>query len=96
MVKSLLASAGDMGSIPGQGTNIPPATEQLSTSNATTEPVLQVLKPKCRQPMLHKKSHSSEKLTHHNEGVAATRCNWIKSACSNEDPASQKYINNFF
>jgi len=38
MVKNLPCNAGDMGSIPGQGTKIPHTVEQLSLSVTTTEP----------------------------------------------------------
>ena len=38
MVKNLPGSAGDMGLIPGQGTKILHAAEQLSLLAATTEP----------------------------------------------------------
>ena len=38
MVKSLISSAEDMGSVPGGGTNIPRTTGQLSPSTTTTEP----------------------------------------------------------
>ena len=39
MVKNPPANAGDMGSIPGQGTKIPHAVEQLSLCATTTEPM---------------------------------------------------------
>ena len=39
VVKYPPANAGDMGSIPGQGTKIPHAAEQLSRCAATTEPM---------------------------------------------------------
>jgi len=38
VVKSLPANAGDMGSIPGPGTKIPHAVEQLRPDATTTEP----------------------------------------------------------
>ena len=38
MVKNLPSNAGDVGSIPGQGTKIPHATGQLSPCATTTEP----------------------------------------------------------
>ena len=37
MVKNLPCSAGDTGSLPGRGTKIPHAMEQLSLCAATTE-----------------------------------------------------------
>ena len=39
VVKNLPSNAGDMGSIPGQGTKIPHAAGQLSPCATTTEPV---------------------------------------------------------
>ena len=38
VVKNLPSNAGDVGLIPGQGTKIQHATEQLSPCTATTEP----------------------------------------------------------
>ena len=38
MVKNSPCNAGDVGSIPGQGTKIPHAKKQPSLSNAATEP----------------------------------------------------------
>ena len=38
VVKNLPPSAGDVGSIPGGGTKIPHAVEQVSPCAATTEP----------------------------------------------------------
>ena len=38
MVKTLPSNSGDVGSIPGQGTEIPHVLGQLSLSTATTEP----------------------------------------------------------
>ena len=38
VVKNLPSSAGDMGSISGQGTKIPGAAEQLSLRTTTREP----------------------------------------------------------
>ena len=37
MVELLLSSTGDVGSIPGQGAQIPPSSAQLSLCAATTE-----------------------------------------------------------
>ena len=39
VVKNLPFNAGDMGSVPGKGTKILHATEQLSLGTATTEPM---------------------------------------------------------
>ena len=39
MVKNLPCNAGDVGSIPGWGTKIPRATEQLNLQAVTTEPM---------------------------------------------------------
>ena len=41
MVKNLSSSAGDVGSIPGQGTKTPQAAGQLSPGTATGEPASQ-------------------------------------------------------
>ena len=38
VVKNPRCNAGDVGSIPGQGTKIPHATEQLSQNTTTAEP----------------------------------------------------------
>ena len=38
VIKSLLCNAGEEGSTPGQGTEIPPAVEQISWQAATTGP----------------------------------------------------------
>ena len=38
VVKNLPSNAGTTGSIPGQGTKIPPAKRQLRLSDTTTEP----------------------------------------------------------
>ena len=38
MVKNLPSNAGDVGSVPGQGTEVPHVSEQLSLSTITTEP----------------------------------------------------------
>ena len=40
VVRNLPCNAGDLSSIPGQGTNIPRAAGQLGWQVATTEPVL--------------------------------------------------------
>ena len=55
VVKNLTSSAGDMGSIPGRGTKIPHATEQLSLSASTRESM-------CCKP---KSPHALEPV-HHN------------------------------
>ena len=39
VIKNLPSNAGDMGSIPGRGTNFPHAMVQLSLRATTTEPV---------------------------------------------------------
>ena len=41
VVKNLSSSAGDVGSIPGQGTKTPQAAGQLSPGTATGEPASQ-------------------------------------------------------
>ena len=52
MVKNPTSSAGDAGSIPGQGTKIPHASGQLSPCAATTEPARRALTRE--KPMGHK------------------------------------------
>ena len=47
MVKDLPANSGDVGSIPGQGTEIPHAAGQLSTRAATREPACGRLQRPC-------------------------------------------------
>ena len=59
MVKNLPPNAGDMGSMPGQGTNIKHAAGQLSQHVATTETACaQKEKPVCHkqptQPKINK------------------------------------------
>ena len=39
VVENLPFNAGDAGSIPGQGTKIPPATKKISLRATTTEPM---------------------------------------------------------
>ena len=43
MVKNPSANAGDVGSIPGRGTRIPHAAEELNLHATATEPVFQSL-----------------------------------------------------
>ena len=50
-VKNPPSNAGDAGSIPGRGTKIPHAVEQLSPRAATTEPAL--LNQRERKPVRH-------------------------------------------
>ena len=45
MIKNLPCNAGDMGSIPDQGTKIPRALEQLSPCNTTMEAFMSQLIP---------------------------------------------------
>ena len=53
-VKSLPCNAGDVGLIPGQGTKIPHATEQLSPHASTREPAYHKLWSPCTlKPMSH-------------------------------------------
>ena len=52
VVKNPPSKAGDAGSIPGRGTEIPRATGQLSQSTATTEPV----HPGAYEPQLRSKA----------------------------------------
>ena len=49
VVKNLPCNAGDVGSIPGQGTKIPPAAEQLSPCPRITEPMHHNLRVRAQQ-----------------------------------------------
>ena len=60
MVENLPANAGDMSSIPGLGTKIPQAVEQLSPCAATTE--ILALEP----VLCHERSHCNEMPEHRN------------------------------
>ena len=74
VVKNSPSNAGDVGLIPGRGTKIPQAAEQLSLFAATTEPV----RSRACAPQL-KSLHAAtrEKPAHSNE--ESTRCN--KRSC---------------
>ena len=73
MVKNLPSNAGYVGSIPGQGTKILHATEQLSLQAATTEPVCS----RARESQLERSLRAAPK------GLrAATK----DPACCNKDP----------
>ena len=56
VVRNPPANAGDTDLIPGLGTKMPCASEQLSPHATTTEPMLP-----------HKRSHHNEKPEHHNK-----------------------------
>ena len=60
MVKSLLSSAGNAGSIPGQGTKIPHAAGQLSLYATTTEPTYSGT----HAPQLERSPHAATKTQH--------------------------------
>ena len=63
VVKNPSCSAGDAGSIPGQGTKIPRATGQISPHAATTEP----MHSGARTPQLERSLHTAkERPAHHN------------------------------
>ena len=65
MVKNRPSIAGDMGSIPGQGSRIPHAADQLSPDSATTEPKhhhYRVLRPDAAKYTHVKKKETMEKL----------------------------------
>ena len=47
VVKNMPANTGDMSSVPGLGTKIPHATEQLRPCTTTSEPMMLLLKPTC-------------------------------------------------
>ena len=51
MVKNLPCNAGDVGLIPGRGTKIPHAAEQLSPCALTTEPQLWCMCATTRESM---------------------------------------------
>ena len=55
MVENLPSNAGDVGSIPGQGTKIPHATGQLSPHATATEPAH--LKERARVPQTTELTH---------------------------------------
>ena len=71
MVKNLPYNGGDMGLIPGRGTRIPHASEQLSSYVATTEPV----HSGAQAPLLES-MHCNER---------SARCN-SDLVCHNSDP----------
>ena len=57
VVKNLPCDAKDMGSIPGQGTKIPHATEQLSLCATTTEPHILKFKANGEREMIYYRPH---------------------------------------
>ena len=59
MVKNLPSRAGDVGSIPGQGTKIPHAAGQLSLCATTTE--LSFLNERAHVPQLERSPHATTK-----------------------------------
>ena len=63
MLKNLPCNAGDLGLIPGRGTRIPHAVEQLSPSATTTEPAhSRAPAPKVEGPCAHRKiAHNAAK-----------------------------------
>ena len=63
VVKNPPSNAGDVGSIPGQGTKIPHASGQLSPRATTREPV----RPGARMPQLERSSCAATKSPHHNK-----------------------------
>ena len=83
VAKNSPANGGDMGSIPDLETKIPHTTGQLS-------PCAHLLKALHLDPVLHKRSHSSEKPAHRSWRVAPTHCNQGRPARSHEDPARSK------
>ena len=83
VVKNLPFNAGDVGSVPGEGTKILRATEQLSLGTATAEPVchnqtaLQAnAEPVCHNRSVHHKQMLSPCATtsvHHKQKVPVTQ-----------------------
>ena len=74
VVKNLLSNAGNTGLIPGQGTAITHAKEQLSPHAATTEPTLQSPGSPTRSQRSQKKRASAELLS------------WARALVPGEDP----------
>ena len=60
MIKNPPSNAGDVGLIPGQGTKISHAVEQLSLRATTTEPV----RSGAREPQLERSPGASTKSPH--------------------------------
>ena len=60
MVKNLPCNAGDMGSIPGQGTKIPDVLEQLSPGTTTSDRRCHNWRVRAQQQKI---SHDSGKIT---------------------------------
>ena len=81
--KNLPADAGDEGWIPGLGKSHMPRTRQLSPFTTTTEPTR-------LEPMLHKRSHRSEKPMLCNEKQPPLLAAREKPAGSKEDPVQPK------
>ena len=89
-VKNPPCSAGDTGSIPGPGRFYMPRGNWAHAPQLLS-PLQQLLKPTRRMLMRHnKRSHPSEKPTHHNESAAPALRNYRKPAHSNKDPAQPK------
>ena len=59
-IKNLSSSAGDEGSIPGQGTKIPYATGQLSPLTKSTEPTREAMHPSERPYVLQARAQCSQ------------------------------------
>ena len=82
VVKNPPSNAGDVGSIPGQGTKIPHATGQLSLSATTTE--LTCLNERARVPPMRPGARVPQL---ERENLHATTRE--KPACHNEEPTPQ-------
>ena len=81
VVESLLASEGDIVSVPGQG------RFHMQLGNC----VPQLRSPRALEPALcYKRSCCSEKSKHRNQRVAPARLDRTRSQHSNEDPAQTK------
>ena len=66
MVENPPSNAGDVGLIPGQGTNIPNVTGQLSPRAATTELVLLNREPACLKLQSPRATTRERKPARHN------------------------------
>ena len=83
-----------------QGTQVQSLIREDPICYGATEPVpncwvhvVQLLKPECLEPVIHKRGHFNDKPTPPQWRVAPTRCNQRQPTCSKEDPAQPKIIN---
>ena len=85
MVKNPLCNAGDRGSIPGQGIEIPHATEQLSPRATAREFVLQQKIPRATTRTQPKKPYEVQRQGCGNAGEESSQLGVCvhRSGCSN-------------